>query len=54
MAVRLLVFGGWLPFRKRRASGRLANDQAYELVMAVASAELDDLDVIADRLRLGQ
>ena len=32
---------------------RLGNDQAYELVMAVASGELDDLQQIADWLRRG-
>ncbi|MGH3492402.1 MAG: type II toxin-antitoxin system death-on-curing family toxin [Sciscionella sp.] len=28
----------------------LSNDQAYELVMAVAAGELDDISTIADRL----
>jgi death-on-curing protein len=31
----------------------LTNDEAYELVMAVASGDLDDLQTIADRLRTG-
>lgn len=31
----------------------LSNDQAYELVMAVAAGKLDDLNVIADHLRRG-
>ena len=30
---------------------RLNNDEAYELVMAVAAGELDELQQIADRLR---
>lgn len=29
----------------------LTNDEAYELVMAVAAGELDSVDVIVDRLR---
>ncbi len=29
----------------------LSNDEAYELVMAVAAGHLDSVDVIADRLR---
>lgn len=31
----------------------LTNDEAYELVVAVASGELDDLEAIADSLRTG-
>ncbi len=31
----------------------LTNDDAYELVMAVASGDLDDLQTIADSLRTG-
>jgi death-on-curing protein len=31
----------------------LTNDEAYELVIAVASAQLDDLHAIADSLRTG-
>jgi death-on-curing protein len=31
----------------------LTNDEAYELVVAVASGELDDLQTIADSLRTG-
>ena len=31
----------------------VSNDQAYELVMAVAAGQLDDLKVIADHLRRG-
>lgn len=31
----------------------VSNDQAYELVMAVAAGQLDDLNVIADHLRRG-
>ena len=31
----------------------LTNDEAYELVIAVASGELDDLQAIADSLRSG-
>jgi len=31
----------------------LTNDEAYELVVAVASGELDDLQAIADSLRTG-
>jgi death-on-curing protein len=31
----------------------LANDEAYELVVAVAVGQLDDLDVIAEALRRG-
>jgi hypothetical protein len=31
----------------------LTNDEAYELVIAVASGELDDLRAIADSLRTG-
>ena len=31
----------------------LTNDEAYELVIAVASGELDDLQTIADSLRRG-
>ncbi len=31
----------------------LTNDEAYELVMAVASGDLDDLQTIADSLRTG-
>jgi death-on-curing protein len=29
----------------------LSNDEAYELVMAIASGELDDVAPIAERLR---
>jgi death on curing protein len=31
----------------------MTNDEAYELVMAVAAGELRDVDVIAERLRAG-
>jgi death-on-curing protein len=31
----------------------LSNDEAYELVMVVAAGDLEDLPVIADRLRRG-
>ncbi len=31
----------------------LTNDQAYELIMAIATGELRDVDAIADRLRSG-
>lgn len=31
----------------------VTNDQAYELLMAVAAGQLDDLNVIADHLRRG-
>ena len=31
----------------------VTNDQAYELLMAVAAGQLNDLNVIADRLRRG-
>lgn len=31
----------------------LTNDEAYDLVIAVASGELDDLEAIADSLRTG-
>ncbi len=31
----------------------LTNDEAYDLVMAVASGELDEVEPIADRLRRG-
>jgi death on curing protein len=31
----------------------LSNDEAYELTMAVASGRLDDVGVIAQRLRAG-
>ncbi len=29
----------------------LSNDEAYELVMAIASGELDDVEPVAGRLR---
>lgn len=43
------------PVRARLNGQRLvvSNDQAYELVMAVAAGQLDDLNVIADHLRRG-
>ena len=51
---RLALAGAIAFLGVNRQRLRLSNDQAYELVMAVASGELDDLEVIADRLRLGK
>lgn len=44
-AIVMLGLNGWVL--------TLTNDEAYDLVIAIASGELDEVDEVADRLRNG-
>ncbi len=44
-AIVMLGINGWVL--------TLTNDEAYDLVIAIASGELDEVDEVADRLRNG-